>query len=63
MKPIYASKTFWFNIFAGALLVLEAQLGALTAVLPAHFGPWVLLVIPLANVVLRAITTEAVKIK
>lgn len=63
MKPIYLSRTFWINMAAGILIVLEAQAGVLTALLPAHWAPWLLLGLPVANVVLRTLTTQAVSLK
>jgi hypothetical protein len=62
MKNWYQSKTMWFNIISAVLVVLEAQLGVLTPLLPSDVAPWVLLGIPLINVVLRVITTQPLAI-
>lgn len=62
MKNWYQSKTMWFNIISAVLVVLEAQIGVLTPLLPSDVAPWVLLGIPLINVVLRVITTQPIAI-
>lgn len=63
MKNWYQSKTMWFNIISAVLVVLEAQLGVLTPLLPSDVAPWVLLGIPIINVVLRIVTTQPLAIK
>lgn len=62
MKNWYQSKTMWFNIISAVLVVLEVQLGVLTPLLPSDVAPWVLLGIPIINVVLRVITTQPLAI-
>lgn len=62
MKNWYQSKTMWFNIISAVLVVLEAQLGVLTPLLSPDVAPWVLLGIPIINVVLRVITTQPLAI-
>ena len=62
MKNWYQSKTMWFNIISAVLVVLEAQIGVLTPLLPSDVAPWVLLGIPIINVVLRVITTQPIAI-
>lgn len=63
MKNWYQSKTMWFNIISAVLVVLEAQIGVLTPLLPSDVAPWVLLGIPIINVVLRIVTTQPLAIK
>lgn len=57
-KPIWYSKTFWFNVIT--LVVMIA--GALSD--PATYGPeiakWAALILPVGNVVLRWMTNQPV---
>ena len=62
MKNPLASKTLWFNIIMGALMVIEAQLHVITPLLPGGWAPWVIIGVPIANVILRALTTEPLKL-
>ena len=56
-KSILLSRTFWFNVLAGAIGVCQAQ-GIFTAI-PDPWGP---LVVMLGNIALRYITTQPVKL-
>lgn len=62
MKSPLASKTLWFNILMGALMVVEAQMGVITPMLPSGWAPWAILGVPIVNVILRALTTEPLRI-
>ena len=58
MKHPLASKTLWFNILSAVLLMLEAQVGVLTPLLPPAAAPWLLIGLPIVNIILRVITTQ-----
>ena len=62
-KPFVFSKTIWFNVICGVLIVLETQVSVLTPLFPASVSPWLLLGLPIINVILRAITKEPVSLK
>jgi len=60
-KPIWYSKTFWFNVIT--LIVMIA--GVLAD--PATYGPeiakWAAFILPVGNVILRWMTSEPVTFK
>jgi len=58
-KKWYLSKTFWFNVVALVLAVLE-QYGY-TGVLPAEWEPLVPVLIIVVNLVLRFVTKEPIE--
>ncbi len=61
MKPWYKSKTLWINIVVAVLASLEATTGLLQPYLPQHWYVAVAVGLPVANVVLRIITTQGLK--
>ncbi len=61
MKPWYKSKTLWVNIVVAVLASLEATTGLLQPYLPQHWYVAVAVGLPVANVVLRIITTQGLK--
>lgn len=63
MKPWYLSKTIWFNIIVAVLAALEGLTGILRPYLPEHWFAAVAVGLPLVNVVLRVITTQAVTMR
>lgn len=60
MKPAAQSKQIWFAVLLAVLGVLEAQQGALQALLGDKALPAVLLVTALVQAVLRVLTTQAI---
>lgn len=58
MKSIFKSKTFWFNILAGAVQTLEVFVG--TGLIPQ---PWGIVAQSVGNLVLRGITNEPVAVR
>ena len=62
-KPWWKSKTIWFNALAtiaGGFEVVAQNLPVLQAVLPPGTGAALAVVVPVANVVLRAVTKSAI---
>lgn len=59
-KSWYRSKTLWLNLVAAALVAAEASMGALTAVLPGDAYAWLAVGVPVANALLRVITTQPI---
>lgn len=58
-KPWWKSRTIWLNVFALVVSALADNWSTLQPVLPAHFYAWVAFVLPVFNVMIRAITTQA----
>jgi hypothetical protein len=58
LKPIYQSKTLWFNIASAAALILA--LPEFTAVIPAEYVKFAVLVQAGVNIILRIWTTQGV---
>ena len=56
-KPFYQSKTFWTNLVGGALSLLS--LSDVTSLLPAKYAPFIVAVVAVLNVVLRAMQSDA----
>ena len=54
-KSVFASKTLWFNLLAGAIGLAQQQ--GLFSLIPEPYGP---AVIVLGNLLLRLITTQPV---
>ena len=63
MKPWYTSKTIWFNIIVAVLATLETFTGLLQPYMPAHWYVAVAVGLPIVNVILRVITTQAISLK
>lgn len=62
-KPWWKSKTIWFNALAtaaGVAEVMAQNLPILQAVLPPGVGAGLAVGVPVANVILRTITTQAI---
>lgn len=51
------SKTLWLNALVLLLVLVEQNMTALQGVLPANFYVWLLIALPVINMVLRALTT------
>ena len=62
-KLWWKSKTLWFNVICAVLAALEANTGALQPFLPVNFYAILSVVLPVVNVVLRTITTQALTVK
>jgi uncharacterized membrane protein len=64
MKSIFTSKTFWANIVGGLVLLASATGNGLPAEIasPEAQSQIVSGIMVVANIILRAITTEPVKV-
>jgi hypothetical protein len=62
MKLWWESKTLWVNIIVGILATLEASTGLLQPYLPEHWYVVVAISLPAVNVLLRVVTTQAIKV-
>jgi hypothetical protein len=59
LKAWWRSKTIWVNAIVAALATLEATTGMLQPYLPEHWYVAVAVGLPIVNVMLRSITSEA----
>ena len=62
-KPWYQSRTMWFNAVGVTLFYFESQMHVLKDMLPATLYPWLVLLLPLGNMLLRSVTDTAVTLK
>lgn len=62
-KPWYTSKTLWLNAGVLALAGAESQLNLLQPLLPVNVYGLVAFALPIANGVLRLITSSAVTLR
>lgn len=62
-KPLWASKTLWFNLVVAALAAAEAASGLLQPLLPGNVYGWLTFALTVGNTVLRVITTSAVALR
>lgn len=62
-KPWWQSKTMQINLLASALLLVEANLGVLQTVLPVNVYAVAAFVLPIVNLVLRAVTTNGISLR
>ena len=60
MKPWWESKTIWVNLAAAFLVSVEAFTGVLQPILPIPLYETIAAVLPLANSILRMITTKPI---
>ena len=58
-KPWWQSKTLWLNALAAVLTALEASTGALQPFLPVNYYAAMALALPVANALLRVVTTRS----
>lgn len=56
-KNALRSKTLWLNALVLLFVLVEQQLSALKSLLPENFYVWLVIGLPVINMVLRAITT------
>jgi hypothetical protein len=56
-KPWYRSKTVWVNVFTLAIMIIGVIAGSPLA---KDYGEYVALVLSIANVVLRFLTTQPI---
>jgi hypothetical protein len=61
-KRWYASRTLWLNAAAAGMVALEAGWGLLQPMLPVNFYTALGVVLPVANAVLRVLTSQGVKL-
>ncbi|MDI3260077.1 MAG: hypothetical protein QJR02_10315 [Sinobacteraceae bacterium] len=57
-KAWYKSRTLWLNAVALVLAAAADNWSALQSVLPAHWYAWLAFALPVANAILRTITTQ-----
>jgi hypothetical protein len=60
MKPWYMSKTIWVNVIVAVLASLEATTGILKPYLPADSYALLAVGLPIVNIFLRIITSQAI---
>ena len=67
IKGAARSKTVWFNSLAGTLLVALPELSAALPALQQHITPdvyrWLMLIVVIGNIWLRAITSKPLEDK
>lgn len=56
------SRTVWLNVAAAVLVFLEANTELLQPLLPVNFYAALAVLLPMANIVLRTLTTQAVSL-
>jgi hypothetical protein len=61
MKPIWQSKTFWFNIVM-AVVTMSDHASAFGAVMPAEVGEALPYVVMVGNLILRVLTVGPVEV-
>ncbi len=61
-KRWYTSKTLQLNAVAAGLVALEAGWGLLQPILPVNFYTALAVFLPVANAVLRVLTSQGVKL-
>lgn len=59
-KSWLKSKTIWVNAIIASLAIVEANTQLLQSVLPTNIYVIVAIVLPIINIFLRTITTEAI---
>lgn len=59
MKPIWMSRTFWFNLFAAGVAIAES----LVDVVPLEWQPYLIAAYSVGNIILRFDTDTAVSFK
>lgn len=59
-KSWLKSKTIWVNAVIASLAIIEANTQLLQSVLPTNIYVIVAIVLPIVNIFLRTITTEAI---
>lgn len=59
-KPWWQSKTLWLNLVAAVLIALEAKFSLLQPYLPGNVYAWFAVFLPVANAVLRVVTSVPV---
>lgn len=62
-KPLWASKTLWFNLVVAALAAAEAASGLLQPLLPGNIYGWLTFALTVGNTALRVVTTSAVALR
>lgn len=61
-KPWWRSRMLWLNAIAMALVAVEQNLGTLKPEMRAEFYTWLSFSLPVANMILRTITTQALTV-
>lgn len=60
-KPWYSSRTFWFNILSGLMII--AAMPEVSALLPEFWLKWLALFNAVGNLFMRSITAGGVSLK
>ncbi len=61
-KPWWQSRTLWLNASAAALLALESAWGVLQPIVPVNFYVLMAVLLPVANAMLRVLTSQGVRL-
>jgi len=59
LKKRFKSKTYWKEIIAGTLVILETHYGLLQELLGNHYG-WSYMIIMIAGFVVREVTKKSI---
>lgn len=59
-KAWWRSRMLWLNVLAAALVALEETTGVLQPLLPVNFYAALAVALPVANAMLRVITSKAI---
>lgn len=59
-KPVWKSKTFWFNLLVGLLTLLDANMGYIQQFAPEQVYLYIAAGVAAVNLFLRTITKQAV---
>lgn len=59
-KPLWKSKTFWFNLLVGALTLLDANMGYIKQFAPEQVYLYIAATVASVNLFLRTVTKQAV---
>jgi len=62
-KSPFLSKTLWLNVIVAAGLRAEANIALLQGILPADKYAWAAFGLPIANMLLRAVTSSGLSFK
>ena len=59
-KPLWKSRTLWFNLVVAGLAAAEASSGLLQPLMPGNVYGWLVFALTVGNAVLRVLTTVGV---
>ena len=61
-KPLWQSKTFWFNLLVGLLTLLDANMNYIRQFAPEQVYLYIAATVAAVNLFLRTVTKQAVGI-